>query len=77
MSSSILDQPVPEINATILQQTLYKLILKALQDLASEATAKAKKKKKNDFYTVCNVLIKKKFLSNIFQIVLQLTVNKL
>jgi len=48
MTSSILDQPVPEINTPILQLTLCKLIPKALKDLASEATAKAKKKI-NDF----------------------------
>jgi len=44
MASNILDQPVPEINTPILQSTLYKLILKALKDLASKATAKAQKK---------------------------------
>jgi len=36
MSSNIFDQPVPEINAPILQLTLYKVIPKALKDLASE-----------------------------------------
>jgi len=39
-----LQHPVPEINTPIFQPTLYRLIPKALKDLASEATAKAKKK---------------------------------
>jgi len=43
MSWNILDQPVPEINTPILQPTFYKLIPKALKDLVSKATAKAKK----------------------------------
>jgi len=44
MTSNILDHPVPGISTSILQPTLYKLIPKAVKDLASETTVQAKNK---------------------------------
>jgi len=71
MSLSILDQSVPEINTPILQSTLHKLIPKALKDLASEATAKAKKKI-NDF---ADWLMSYRKVSEIIQKILNLYSN--